>query len=170
MGHYDVPVTRRAVPAAAGAAALLAALAGCARTPIPATDPAPVVSVPSTTVGGSDPIVPPPAPTLAPTSATPSFDPSVAVSCNGRPAVDQVVAVLRAKGVLPSGDRVTARLGPLCAGTWQYTVLTVSGQDSLRAVTQGAPTTLALVTAGTDVCSSAIQNGAPSGILAAAHC
>jgi hypothetical protein len=163
-----VPVTRRAVPATAGAAALLAALAGCAQAPIASGAPAPVASVAFSTGGSAT--VPLPVPTPATTSAGPSFDPSTAVSCNGRPGVDQVISVLRAQGVLPGGDQVTARVGPLCAGTWQYTVLAVAGHETLRAVTQGPPTALTLVTAGTDVCGTAVQGQAPSGILAAAHC
>ena len=53
---------------------------------------------------------------------------------------------------------------PQCAGTWQYSVVTVTGRDPLAVVTRGAPTALTLVTAGTNVCTIPVRTSAPPGI------
>jgi hypothetical protein len=62
------------------------------------------------------------------------------------------------------------RLGPLCSGTWQYTVVAVPDHEPLGVVTKGPVNALVLVTAGTDVCSDAVRTAAPPGITTAAHC
>jgi hypothetical protein len=80
------------------------------------------------------------------------------------------VALLKDRGLLRSTDVVTARTGPLCAGTWQYTVLAVTGREPLQVVTKGPASALVLVTAGTDVCSVPVRTEAPAGIVSAAHC
>jgi hypothetical protein len=81
-----------------------------------------------------------------------------------------VVTLLRDRHVVGGTGTVTAELGPLCAGTWQYTVLGVPGRESLQVVTKGPPNGLVLVTAGTDVCTNEVRAQAPDGIVAAAHC
>jgi hypothetical protein len=156
---------------------LVAALsgAGCGvppevRTPgAPVPTPGPSSSAPVTGPPTLPPITrPPPAP---PTPAEPSFAEGYAVDCAGHPTGAQVVRVLRrAPGLIGRGVRVTVRTGPLCAGTWQYTVVTVPGSEPLAVVTQGRPSDLSLVTAGTDVCSIPVRTAAPAGILAAAAC
>jgi hypothetical protein len=65
---------------------------------------------------------------------------------------------------------VTVPIGPLCAGTWQYTVLTVTGREPLQVVSRGTPQALQLVSAGTDICSVELRAAAPPGILSVAHC
>jgi hypothetical protein len=80
------------------------------------------------------------------------------------------VALLRTRGLLTSSAGITAQLGPLCAGDWQYTVLTVPGREALQVVSKGPPGTLVLVTAGTDVCSIPVRTQAPTGILTVTHC
>jgi hypothetical protein len=145
------------------------ALAGC--TPVPSTAAQPSaspVASPSPTLSPSRTGVRP-APLPSP-SISAGFPEGYAVSCNGRPGADEVIAVLRAKGLIGSSSAVTARQGPLCAGTWQYTVLSVAGREPLQVVTQGAPNALQLVTAGTEVCSVPVRTQAPSGILMVAHC
>jgi len=102
-------------------------------------------------------------------SAT-GFDGAVAVTCGGRPGADRVVALLKSKGVLSGGGTVSVQVGPLCAGTWQYTVLNVTGMGPLQVVTQGPPTALKLVTYGTEVCSVEVRTQAPFGIRAQAQC
>jgi hypothetical protein len=102
-------------------------------------------------------------------SAT-GFSDAYAIACAGRPGPDRVIALLAAKGVLSGAAGVTVRLGPLCAGTWQYTVLAVPGREPLQVVTEGPPTALRLVTAGTDVCSAPVRTEAPAGIVSLAHC
>ena len=60
--------------------------------------------------------------------------------------------------------------GPLCAGSWQYTIMTVPDHDPLQVVTRGAASSLTVVTAGTYVCTPEVTGAAPSGIVSAAHC
>jgi hypothetical protein len=103
-------------------------------------------------------------------SALPSFPDGYAVSCAGYPAVSRVIALLRGKQVIGRSASVTATVGPLCAGGWQYTVLAESGREPLQVVTQGKPASLVLVTAGTDVCTPLVRTQAPAGILAVVHC
>jgi hypothetical protein len=93
------------------------------------------------------------------------------VSCAGRPGADQVIALLRrTPNVLPAGATVSVRTGPLCSGTWQYTVIAVPDREPLQVLTRGAPTALTFVTAGTDVCTVTVRATAPPGILTVAHC
>jgi hypothetical protein len=109
-----------------------------------------------------------------PASASPSatgFPESYVVSCAGRPSADQVIAVVRRQpSLLPSGASVTVTNGPLCSGTWQYTVLTVTDREPLQVVTRGAPLSLTFVTAGTDVCTIDVRTGAPVALLTIANC
>jgi hypothetical protein len=88
------------------------------------------------------------------------------------PSPEQVIAFLRrTSGLLPANATVIVQIGPLCAGTWQYTVLAAPNQDPLRVVTRGTPSALRLVTAGTDVCSEvAVRATAPAGIRTVARC
>jgi hypothetical protein len=92
------------------------------------------------------------------------------VSCGGQLAGDRVVVILRGRGFISAGAQVTVQTGPLCAGSWQYTVLSVAGQGLLQVVTQGLPPNLELVTAGTDVCIARVRVEAPAGIVAIARC
>jgi hypothetical protein len=116
--------------------------------------------------------------TRAPTrpTATPVTTPAsartdlVAVSCNGRPSGTQVIALLRRGGVLPAQVQPTVKSGPLCAGTWQYTLLTVPDRDELHVVSRGAPDALTVVTAGTNPCTSRVRASAPQGILSLLRC
>jgi hypothetical protein len=103
------------------------------------------------------------------TTPTP-FNEMAAVSCGNRPTADQVVAVLRARSLLPSGSTVTVTTGPLCAGTWQYTVIQVPDREPLQVVTKGAPEALSFVTAGTNVCTVEVRAYAPPGIQSTAKC
>jgi hypothetical protein len=158
--------------------ALVLALAGCA-PPVPQVV-APAPSAPPRTVPSTDaasaaavPALPPPVLPSVPavtTSSSAGFPEGSAASCAGRPGADQVVALVRAKGILDGTGTVSARLGPLCAGTWQYTILAVPGREPLQVVSQGQPGALVLVTAGTDVCTDQVRAAAPAGIVAAAHC
>ena len=106
----------------------------------------------------------------APVSPPSGFPEDRAVSCAGRPDGDQVLALLRREDLL--GTDLDARVteGPLCAGDWQYTVVSVPDRDPLQVVTRGEPDDLALVTAGTEVCTVEVRIQAPSGIRAAADC
>lgn len=138
------------------------ALAGCGVPPelreasrhtLPAGSPTPTDVTPAT------PTLPP---VVSPTrSAT---DETVATDCQGKPSSEQVVRVLRRNGLLSDGVRVTVTRGPMCAGSWQYTVLQVPDREPLQVVTKGEPGSLTLVTAGTDVCGIPVRTGAPQGI------
>jgi hypothetical protein len=131
------------------------ALSGCARV-VP-------LAVPSSTAAATPPAVP-----SAPSSVSDSgFDEAYAVSCAGHPSADRVLALLRTKGV-PAG--ATIQDGPLCAGTWQYTVVLVSPRQPVQVITQGPPDRLELVTMGTDVCTIPVKTQAPLGIQTVAHC
>jgi hypothetical protein len=106
---------------------------------------------------------PPPSPT--------GFPETYAVACEGKPTGTQVIrAVRRQAGLLPASARATVDTGPLCSGTWQYTVVVVAGREPLAVVTRGRPGSLRLVTAGTNVCSIPVRTEAPIGIRTAAAC
>ncbi|HEY8533404.1 MAG TPA: hypothetical protein VIL44_05955, partial [Micromonospora sp.] len=121
------------------------------------SSPAPT-RAPTTTAVVLQPPIPPPPP--APTVT----EERIAVDCRGQPDGATVLAVLRQAQVLPSWATATAQLGPLCAGDWQYTELRVPGREPLLVVTQGTPPDLALVAAGTDVCTARVRAVAPAGI------
>jgi hypothetical protein len=118
----------------------------------------------------SDALPPPPPPPPDSVSASPTFAEASAVSCAGQPSADQVTARVRAAGLIDGGAKATVTLGPMCAGSWQYTVLNVAGREPLQVVTDGQPAALTLVTAGTDVCSTEVLTQAPPGIIDATHC
>ncbi|MEV0132306.1 hypothetical protein AB0H83_28055 [Dactylosporangium sp. NPDC050688] len=107
-------------------------------------------------------------------SASPSqlpFSEAYVSQCNGRPTGEQVVAaVRRARPGLPGGNGLTVKTGPLCAGVWQYTVLTVTGSEPLQVMSKGAPATLTVVTVGTDPCTVEVKATAPPALLSAASC
>jgi hypothetical protein len=149
----------------------VAALAGCTPVPSSVAEPsaAPIASPsPSPSLSAPGGRLPPgPLPSLSRSSG---FTEAYAVNCNGQPGADRVISVLRSKGLISGSATVTAREGPLCAGTWQYTVLSVVGREPLQVVTQGPPSALRLVTAGTEVCSVPVRTQAPLGILTVAHC
>jgi hypothetical protein len=129
--------------------------------------PRPTATAPAT----AEQLPPPAPPPVALPPAAGGFAEGVAVPCAGRPGGEQIVALLRRNpGVLPPGANPTVAAGPLCAGTWQYTVVTQPNMDPLQVVSNGAPGALTLVTAGTDVCTPEVKAGAPFGILTAAHC
>lgn len=145
------------------------ALSGCARVVPLATPSGTAAARPG--VPSAPPSVPDGGPTLEvplPSAATSSgFDEAYAVSCAGRPSADRVLALLRTKGVPASA---TIQAGPLCAGTWQYTVVLVSPRQPVQVITQGPPDRLELVTMGTDVCTIPVKTQAPLGIQTVAHC
>jgi hypothetical protein len=152
--------------------ALLLAASACARgedgaaspaDPPPETaTPAPEFELPSVAPSSGVPT------RRATASAVPSgFSETTATSCHGQPTVQQVGALVKSilKNVTP-----TAAKGPLCSGTWQYTVLTVPDAEPLQVVSKGPPTSLVLVTAGTNVCTAAVRGAAPPGILTVTGC
>lgn len=153
-------------------------LSGCTRS---SDDPGPLlppVSPPPARSASPTPISTPRAPvrsTVAPSaSRSPSLAPfsdAYVSQCNGRPTGDQVIAAVRkARSGLPAGAGVTVKTGPLCAGTWQYTILTVTNSEPLQIMSKGQPAALTIVTAGTDPCSVEVTATAPRALLNAADC
>jgi hypothetical protein len=113
--------------------------------------------------------LPQPPRSTAPPSPS-GFSEYAAVACNGRPSAAQVIALLRRTSVLRAGARPTVTSGPLCAGTWQYTVLTLPDEGSLYVVTHGRPEALVVETAGTNPCTARVRANAPAGIVSAIRC
>ncbi|MFI5928702.1 hypothetical protein ACIA3K_22410 [Micromonospora sp. NPDC051543] len=169
------PPRRPSAPTAPAWAALLTlltigALTGCGAPPelrdptgVPTGASSPRPSGPTDVATGT-PSTAPTAPPPATGAATP--EPGlVATTCRNGPTGQRVVQLLRGQAsVLPDNVRVRVRTGPLCAGDWQYTVLEVTGHEELQVVTQGGPTALQLVTAGTDVCTIEVRATGPAGI------
>jgi hypothetical protein len=120
-----------------------------------------------------EPTAPLPAVPTTP-SATPSpstFPESYVSPCDGKPSAAQVIAVVRRQpSLLASGASVSAIVGPLCAGSWQYTVLSVTDHEPMQVVTKGRPSSLTFVTAGTNVCTVDVRAAAPVALLSTANC
>jgi hypothetical protein len=165
------PPLRRCAPT-------VAALLTCAATVACGAPPnlEPSVAPPALpgTASASPSASPSPSPLLPTVPTVPSptgFPETYAVSCEGKPSGQQVIRLLRREaGLLPDGVRATVDSGPLCSGTWQYTVVVVTGREPLAVVTEGEPGDLRLVTAGTNVCSIPVRTEAPVGIRTAAAC
>jgi hypothetical protein len=162
--------------AACAALATCAALAACGTPPELRPKPGSSVPRPSDMPSPSEAtdlppnLVLPPGAT-APASPLPSFAEEFATPCAGYPTAEQVIALVRrAGGLLPRTGTVPVSRGPLCAGTWQYTVFSVPGKESLQVVSRGTPGDLTMVTAGTDVCSIRVITAAPTGIRNIAVC
>jgi hypothetical protein len=126
--------------------------------------PSATASPPPTTALQPPPPPPPPSPT-----ASAGFSEDYAVACGGRPTADQVVTLLKRRGLLPNSYRTQVTTGPMCAGTWQWTVLDTSN-GPLQALSEITGNTLRLITAGTDVCTIEVRAGAPAGIRSAIGC
>jgi hypothetical protein len=106
-------------------------------------------------------------PTVRPAPTTPR--PSTAPRSTHGPSAAQVIAVVRTRPGIPTDPSLDVKRGPFCAGTWQFTVLgevgkTLDEVDPLLVVTTGRPSALTVVEAGADVCSSHVEEDAPSGI------
>lgn len=166
-----MPRLRLLVPLALGAVALAA---GCGKPPD--LQPQPGVPIPTSAPRPSATGRPTPLPSVsASQSPTPSpaasFSETYYVACLGRPSGEQVVAAVRAKtNLLPRNGTIGVTTGPLCSGTWQYTILQAPNKDPLLVVTKGTPTALSIVTAGSDVCTITVRTQAPAGLLSAARC
>lgn len=152
---------------------LLVAVGGCGVPPevrnqgstVPAA-PASATATAAGTPAPAAPGTPTPPVTRAPTrpSAT-GFSEFTAAPCAGRPSGDGVLDLLRrASGLLTAQQPATVTTGPLCAGSWQYTVVTAPGHEPLQVVSRGPADALALVTAGTDVCAAPVRSAAPAAI------
>lgn len=144
--------------------------AACALDPVkPTRDPS--ARPPSASDGppGSQvpSLLPPPSTTRASASG---FSEYVATSCNGRPSANQVIAAVRPKLNLAANVQVTVTSQPTCAGTWQYTVLSVPNHEPVHVVTRGDPASLTVVAAGSNPCIAAVRVSAPSGLRSVLGC
>ncbi len=174
----SVTLPRRVRTAAAACAALTAGavLAGCGVPPELRPDPGSSVPRPPTSFSARPAYEVPTIPPLFPDetsdpSALPSFPEEDAIPCGGHPTADQVIAMVRRiGGLLPATGTVTVLKGPLCAGSWQYTIFSVPQREPLQVVSRGKPSDLAMVTAGTDICSIEVRTSGPPGIINAALC
>jgi hypothetical protein len=149
---------------------LVFATGACGRggdEPAVATPSETEISVPVRASRASPPPALPPSRRATASPVRPGFSETTAVSCDGRPSVEQVGALV--KSILKNAKPTVAK-GPLCSGTWQYTVLTVADAEPLQVVSKGAPTALVLVTAGTNPCTPDVRGAAPPGLLTATGC
>jgi hypothetical protein len=154
-------------------AAVAVIVAGCGRIePLPTPSPAPP--------GPGASISPSEASTEPSTASPERLDPlptagalpdATASPCAGAPGADRVIEALRRdRNLLPPGATPKVVTGPLCAGSWQYTIMNVAGREALQVVTRDSGGALTVVTAGTYVCVPEVMGAAPAGIVAAAHC
>jgi hypothetical protein len=81
-----------------------------------------------------------------------------------------ITALRRDPDLRPPSTSPRVVAGPVCAGSWQYTLLDFPGQGRLQVVSRGGADSLTIVTAGTYVCTPEVKGAAPAGIVAAAHC
>ncbi|MEV6927482.1 hypothetical protein AB0M46_23665 [Dactylosporangium sp. NPDC051485] len=137
--------------------------------------PVPLFGEPGTpTATESTPYLPPSRAASPSRSASPSptgFPEGYISYCNGRPSGEQVIAaVRRARANLPTGTGVSVQKQPVCAGLWQYTVLTVTGSEPLQVITKGEPSALTVVTVGTDPCTVEVRATAPPAFVGAVGC
>lgn len=163
-----MPRLRLLVPFALLGAVLAAA--GCGKPPD--LLPQPGVPVPSPSGLPQPTRLPLPTPSGSPRpSPKATFSETYYVPCLGQPSGEQVIATVRAKTrLLPRSGTIGVPTGPLCSGTWQYTILQAPNRDPLLVVTKGTPGALTIVTAGSDVCTITVRTQAPAGLLAAARC
>lgn len=137
---------------------------GAAPATLPTTLPTTMPTyTPPTTVYTTTPVR-----TTVPTTATPSPSPtrSHAPRCTGEPTAAQIVTELKESPAVPDKE-LTVTDGPYCAGTWAFATAGLVGAESaepLSVVTTGKGATLAIVTAGTDVCNPRVKAEAPAGI------
>lgn len=151
---------------AAALAAAATLTAGCGAPPQVA--PTPEGPLPGRTTAAPGTVSPAPSSGVGATTS-PSAG-RVATSCDGEPAEEQILALLRDEQLLTAETEATVAEGPLCADDWQYTVVVVPDRDPLQVITSGEPDDLVLVTAGTDVCTVDVRVRAPLGIRNAASC
>ena len=81
---------------------------------------------------------------------------------------EMIGLMVEGKPGIPDAElRVTE--GPYCAKSWQFAVLGIAGKsdddvEPLLVVTNGKPSALRLIAAGTDVCTERVESDAPPGI------
>jgi hypothetical protein len=106
---------------------------------------------------------PNPAGTVSPTPT-----PSHAPRCSGSPTRTQILTLIKGRPGIPK-KTLKVNDGPYCAGGWSFSTVEVSGEteddlEPLMVLTTGADATLAVFSAGSDVCTDRVQTDAPAGI------
>jgi hypothetical protein len=107
-------------------------------------------------------------PTLPPDTVSPTPTPSHAPRCSGAPTRSQIITLINGKPGIPS-DPLEVSDGPYCSGEWSFATVQLVGENAdqdepLMVAATGKGSTLALVAAGSDVCTDRVQNDAPAGI------
>lgn len=151
-----------------GGALASGVLVGCGPPPEVAPTPDAPLPTPETPVS---PGTAPPSAAGRPTDPPPTSVDD-AVDCAGEPDGSHVLAVLQDAGLWGDTGEAGPEFseGPLCADGWQFSVITVPERDPLQVITSGDTDELALVTAGTDVCTIEVRVHAPPGIRRVAGC
>ena len=106
---------------------------------------------------------PPPTTPRRDAPARTGFSNLVAVACNGKPTGEQVLALLRRASCCGAGAGRRVTSGPLCAGTWQYTVVDRVRRGADPRGHPGRAEALTLVTAGTNPCTAKVRGRGPAG-------
>jgi hypothetical protein len=106
--------------------------------------------------------------TTPPNTVSPTPTPTHAARCSGSPTGTQILTLIKNQAGIPN-KTLKVNNGPYCSGTWSFTTVEVTGEsedelEPLMVVATGKDATLALVAAGSDVCTDRVQADAPSGI------
>ncbi|GIE96518.1 hypothetical protein [Paractinoplanes rishiriensis] len=165
---------------------VLVLLAGCGEPPrqLPESPPYVTPSAPPISLAPSLPLVTQPLPPLnsnlgtypsypVPTTTTATTvpatpTPSHASLCPGPPTKAQIITLIRGKPGIPDAPlKVTD--GPYCSGDWSFSQVVLSDEtadedEALLVVSTGKGATLALVEAGSEVCTPQVERDAPPGI------
>lgn len=106
--------------------------------------------------------------TTAPDTVPATPTPAHAARCATQPTGAQILTLIKGKPGVPNRP-MRIYEGPFCSGTWAFATVEVTGENAddlepLMVVATGSGATLALVAAGSDVCTDRVQTAAPSGI------
>jgi hypothetical protein len=106
--------------------------------------------------------------TAAPETVSPTPTPSHAAKCTGSPTKAQILTLIKGQSGVPD-KTLQVDDGPFCSGDWSFSTVEVAGESAdqlepLMVVATGKGSTLALVAAGSEVCTDQVQTSAPAGI------
>lgn len=150
-----------------GALALLFLTAACGVPPELTPDQR---ASPPTASPSASPALPPgysPRPTGTPSATASPYPVFSAVPCGAKPSATEIASLVKQKASVTTGKALT---GPLCAGTWHYTLFEVQGKEPVHVLTIATSSGLTLFAAGTDICTADVQQQAPYGVRVAASC
>ncbi|GIM88592.1 hypothetical protein [Paractinoplanes toevensis] len=106
--------------------------------------------------------------TQAPDTVPATPTPSHAAACTGSPTDAQLLTLIKGQPGIPN-KTLQVDDGPYCSGEWSFSTVEITGASAdqlepLMVVTTGRDTTLALVAAGSEVCTNRVLTSAPPGI------